>query len=219
MNPHILIIGLVWPEPTSSAAGTRMVQLIDFYLAQGYTVTFACAAAKSAHSFNLTAKGVHEVPILLNDSGFNQFIRTLSPSVVMYDRFMVEEQYGWRVAQECPNALRILDTEDLHFLRHARQQAAKKQVDFSTDLLYSDQAKREIASILRCDIALMISQQEIDLLVKTFHIDPELLHYLPFLEEPITPAQQKQWVKYEERQHFVFMGNYLHEPNWNCATI
>lgn len=217
MNPHILIIGLVWPEPTSSAAGTRMVQLIDFYLAQGYTVTFACAAAKSAHSFNLTAKGVHEVPILLNDSGFNQFIRTLSPSVVMYDRFMVEEQYGWRVAQECPNALRILDTEDLHFLRHARQQAAKKQVDFSTDLLYSDQAKREIASILRCDIALMISQQEIDLLVKTFHIDAELLHYLPFLEEPITLAQQKQWVKYEERQHFVFMGNYLHEPNWNCA--
>jgi hypothetical protein len=33
---------------------------------------------------------------------------------VLFDRFMMEEQFGWRVAENCPNALRILDTEDLH---------------------------------------------------------------------------------------------------------
>ncbi len=39
---------------------------------------------------------------------------------------MIEEQYGWRVAKECPNALKILDTEDLHFLRNADRKQLKK---------------------------------------------------------------------------------------------
>jgi hypothetical protein len=36
---------------------------------------------------------------------------------VLFDRFMIEEQFGWRVAENCPDALRVLDTEDLHCLR------------------------------------------------------------------------------------------------------
>jgi hypothetical protein len=48
----------------------------------------------------------------------------LNPSVVLFDRFMMEEQFGWRV--NCPNALRLLDTEDLHCLRVARQKAFKR---------------------------------------------------------------------------------------------
>ena len=117
----LLIIGLVWPEPTSSAAGTRMLQLIELFIERGYEVTFACAAAKSEFSFPLVEKGVEEVEIKLNDESFNVFVGDLTPDVVLFDRYMVEEQYGWRVTQECPNALKILDTEDLHFLRYARQ--------------------------------------------------------------------------------------------------
>ena len=45
---------------------------------------------------------------------------------MLFDRFMMEEQFGWRVAENCPNALRILDTEDLHFLRKTRHQQLKK---------------------------------------------------------------------------------------------
>ena len=39
---------------------------------------------------------------------------------------MTEEQFGWRVAENCPNALRIIDSEDLHFLREARSQCFKQ---------------------------------------------------------------------------------------------
>jgi hypothetical protein len=39
---------------------------------------------------------------------------------------MIEEQFGWRVAENCPNAVRILDTEDLHCLRLARQNIQRK---------------------------------------------------------------------------------------------
>ncbi|WP_222538643.1 glycosyltransferase family 4 protein [Pedobacter polysacchareus] len=210
-----LIIGLVWPEPCSSAAGTRMLQLIDFFIADGHQVIFACAAAKTAHSFDLEGKGVSELVIELNDDGFNGLIREIAPDIVLFDRFVMEEQYGWRVQQECPNALRILDTEDLHCLRHARQQAIKSGKHFQISDLFTDMAKREIAAILRCDLSLIISELEMKILKETFHIDPSLIYYLPFLEETLEEKDLKQWPSFEERAGFVFIGNYLHEPNWH----
>ncbi|WP_316748048.1 glycosyltransferase [Pedobacter gandavensis] len=211
----ILIIGLVWPEPCSSAAGTRMLQLIDFFMAQGDQVTFACAASKTEYSFDLNQKGVTEQVIELNSDDFNVFLQELAPDTVLFDRFVMEEQYGWRVQQECPDALRILDTEDLHCLRHARQQALKTGKDFQTTDLFTDMAKREIAAILRCDLSLIISEVEMKILTETFHLDPSLIYYLPFLEEIPQETDLKNWKSYEERAGFVFIGNYLHEPNWH----
>ena len=204
----VLFIGLVWPEPTSSAAGTRIIQLVNLFLANGDEVHFASAASKGEFSFDLENLGVIEHEIKLNDSTFNTWIAELNPNMVIFDRFMVEEQYGWRVQQECPNALLILDTEDLHFLRHSRQQALKHDSELN---LYNDVTKRELAAILRCDLSLIISQIEVDLL-KKFNINADILYYLPFLEEPITSTQH--WKTFEERKDFVFIGNYLHEPNW-----
>ncbi len=212
----MLIIGFVWPEPASSAAGTRMIQLVDLFLSDGYEITFASAASKSEFSYDFAGTSVTEKEIKLNDTSFNSFIRELNPSVVMFDRFMVEEQYGWRVQQECPQALRILDTEDLHCLRSARQHSDKKQTPLD---LFSDTAKREIASILRCDLSLIISEVEMNLLKEQFKIDPALLWYLPFLEPGITAKTAENWIPYEERTDFVFIGNFLHEPNWNTVQV
>ncbi|WP_316806364.1 glycosyltransferase family 4 protein [Pedobacter agri] len=213
---RLLIIGLVWPEPTSSAAGTRMIQLIDLFLRSGYEITFASAASKSDFSYDFSGIAVTEQEIKLNDGSFNSFLKELNPTMVMFDRFMVEEQYGWRVQQECPDALKILDTEDLHCLRNARQQSDKKQTEID---LFSDTAKREIASILRCDLSLIISEVEMKILEETFKIDSSLLYYLPFLENEITADNVKSWNLFEDRADFVFIGNFLHEPNWNTVQV
>ena len=85
--------------------------------------------------------------------------------------------------------------------------------------LYSDIAKREIASILRCDLSLIISEIEIDILQKQFRIDHTLLYYLPFLEEELSDQHIQNWTTFEDREGFVFIGNYLHEPNWHTLQI
>jgi glycosyltransferase involved in cell wall biosynthesis len=212
----LLIIGFVWPEPTSSAAGTRMIQLVDLFLSKGYHITFASAASKSDFSYNFSETGVTEQEIKLNNESFNTFLKELNPEIVLFDRFMVEEQYGWRVQQECPDALRILDTEDLHCLRSARQQSDKKKQALA---LFSDTAKREIASILRCDLSLIISEVEMDILKEQFKIDSSLIYYLPFLEEEINSNTIENWIPFENRADFVFIGNFLHEPNWNTVQF
>ncbi len=215
---RVLIIGFVWPEPNSSAAGSRMVQLLQLFQQNGFEVTFASAAMDSEHMVDLDALGVAKQPIVLNCSNFDAFIQEFNPSVVLFDRFMIEEQFGWRVAAYCPDALRILDTEDLHCLRLARQKAVKTHLVFSTDALLEEPvAKREIASILRCDLSLMVSEVEIELLQSAFKIDAALLYYLPLVFETVTAKGQLGLLTFEERQDFVFIGNFLHEPNWDAV--
>ncbi len=217
MQQQLLIIGFVWPEPNSSGAGTRMLQLIDLFLKQGWKITFASAASDSEFMFDVTSLGVEKVAIAINDSGFDDFVKALNPTIVLFDRFMVEEQFGWRIAEQCPNALRVLDTIDLHSLRIARQKATKEQADFKLDDLFSDTAKREIASILRCDISLLISEVEMELLQKHYKIDRSLLYYLPFLVDAIDQETIQSWTSFEHRKNFIFIGNFLHEPNWNAV--
>jgi glycosyltransferase involved in cell wall biosynthesis len=217
-NQTLLIIGFVWPEPNSSAAGGRMLQLIAQFQQQGYTITFASPAMDSDFMVDLTSLNVDKKSIALNCSSFDAFIKELNPTVVLFDRFMIEEQFGWRVAENCPYALRILDTEDLHCLRLARQKAFKAHHDFTiADTLKEEVAKREIASILRCDLSLMISEFEMELLTATFKIDEKLLYYLPFLLDPISETTFEKIPSFEERKDFIFIGNFLHEPNWNAV--
>ena len=217
MKQKLLIIGLVWPEPKSSAAGSRMLQLIAQFKNQGYAITFACAAKTSNNTFDLSRLEVNKQDILLNDSSFDQFISELQPDIVMFDRFMTEEQYGWRVAEQSPDALRILDTEDFHGLRKGRELALKEGVRLSVDHLQNDISKREIASIYRCDLSLIISEAEIEILTHQFKIDKRLLFYLPFLLEPVSKAKINQLPNYDDCQHFIAIGNFLHPPNYDAV--
>lgn len=216
----LLIIGFVWPEPNSSAAGGRMMQLISIFKENRFDITFASPALDSDFMADLSKFGVEKRSIELNNSSFDDFIIELNPDVVLFDRFMIEEQFGWRVSEHCPKAIRLLDTEDLHCLRTARQKAFKENRTFELhDLLSEEVAKREIASILRCDLSYIISEFEMDVLKDVFKIDSGLLQYLPFLVDEIKEGDFLKLPSFEERQHFIFIGNFLHEPNWNTVQF
>lgn len=217
MKKKLFVIGFVWPEPKSSAAGSRMLQLISQFQNQDYEVVFSSAAKTSPNTFDLKSINVQTIPILLNDSSFDELLKILNPDVVLFDRFMTEEQYGWRVAEQCPDALRILDTEDFHGLRKAREVALKQNEAVSMKHLQNDIAKREIASIYRCDLSLIISEAEIEILSTEFNIDKSLIYYLPFLVDPISDEEIKQLPSFETRQHFITIGNFLHAPNYDAV--
>ena len=207
----LLIIGQTFPEPTTTAAGGRMLQLIEMFTSHGYGITFASSASSSEKSFNLDSIGVTTQQIVINDSSFDDFVRQLNPTLVLFDRFITEEQFAWRVTQSCPKALKILDTEDLHFLRKARQQALKDATDVKDANLFTETAKREIASILRCDLSLIISEFEMKLLADTFAVSKEILYYLPFMVTKLPDSSN--FPEFEQRTNFMTIGNLLHGPN------
>jgi glycosyltransferase involved in cell wall biosynthesis len=230
-DTRVLIIGYVWPEPRSSAASGHVMQLIECFLQKGWQITFASAASDGEHKADLSAMGITEVSITLNDSSFDTFVSELQPDIVLFDQFLMEEQFGWRVEKHCPQALRLLEACDLQSLRHSRHQLLKNQLNESAagddtldvfngpdDALFahmadSDIAQREIASFYRCDLSLVVSDVEIDLLKRLFHMPADLLHWCPLMLQDIPHAAKG----FEERAHFLTIGNFRHAPNWDAV--
>lgn len=221
---QVLIIGYVWPEPNSSAAGSRMMQLITAMKEQDWNITFASPAQHSDHAVDLESLGIRRQSIELNNSSFDDFITDLAPSIVIFDRFMMEEQFAWRVEKFCPSAMRILNTEDLHSLREARQLAVKKGYEFNlsnpihiAQYLHSDLAIREVAAIFRSDLTLMISPVEVELLIEHFQVSKQQLMYLPFMLPALSETHTKALPSFDERAHFISIGNFRHAPNWDIV--
>ena len=217
----LLVIGYVWPEPTSSAAGSRMLQLTEIFQKQGYEITYSSPAAISEHMKDIESLGMKKVAIELNNNSFDTFVKNLNPDIVLFDRFMMEEQFSWRVDKECPNAMQLLETVDLHCLRDARHTAVKNNINpYDLDNLdfHTDVALREVASILRCDLSLIISEVEVEVLKNQYNVDESLLLYLPFMYETLDAKECKEkWPSYGERGHFVTIGNFRHAPNWDSV--
>ena len=209
----LVVIGYVWPEPDSSAAGSRMLQLIRLFQEEDYRIVFASPAETSPHAPDLTALGIEPVAVRLNCSSFDDWLTSVSPDVVMFDRFMMEEQFGWRVEQSCPEAIRVLDMEDMHSLRDARHRALKAGRDMQMTDLNHDLAYREVAAILRCDLTLVISEYEMQVLSEQLPVPEQCLCYVPFLiEQDPSPVRALS-----DRRHFVSIGNFRHAPNWDAV--
>jgi glycosyltransferase involved in cell wall biosynthesis len=212
---RLLVIGSVWPEPQSSAAGAHILQVLRPLIRQGWEVTYASTATESEHAADLPSLGISTLSANVNDSSFDDLIRSLQPDVVIFDRFFIEEQFGWRVEEHCPNALRILNAEDLHFLRNAREQAHRRGEALRMAHLQNEIARREVAAILRSDLSLIISSYEMKLLENTFNVDAEQLHYCPFMIDIPERSVMDDMPGFEDRCDFFSVGNFRHAPNWD----
>lgn len=229
----VLYLGYVWPEPNSSAAGSRTMAFLRLFRSQNWQVIFASVAALSPHRADLSALQIEEKQLALNCDSFDQFVRDYQPDLVVFDRFFTEEQFAWRVERQVPNALRVLDTCDLHSLREARHQLLKQALQAhpnererqlvlqpSSDraslvqqMAQSDLALREIAAIYRCDLSLMISRFETELLRDAF----ALPSYLLCENNLMLTARGGSPPEFQQRQGFVSIGNFRHAPNWDAV--
>lgn len=213
----ILYILAVWPEPEASAAGTRTADLLHFLRRGGHRVTVVSPCQKNPARDRLEAQGFPCEQCAPNDSRFNTLVQALQPEAVIFDRFNIEEQFSWRVREVCPEALRILDTVDLHFLRRGRQRAAALHDDVRTlppEEIYSPDALRELAAIYRSDLSLIISDVEQRLLEDTYRIPAPLIAHLPF-----SCTRAERVPSFHERRHCVTIGNFNHAPNLDSFEL
>ena len=72
------------------------------FLEKNYKITYACPAKFSEYAVNLEEMGIEQVQIEANKSEFDSWLKKLNPEIVMFDRFMMEEQFGWRIARIAP---------------------------------------------------------------------------------------------------------------------
>ena len=213
----VLWICFVWPEPRSSAAGVRTQQLIDLCKATWAEVRVCSPCQSNSHQAKLAASGISTARFEPNDASFDDYIKEFNPDIVFFDRFMIEEQFSWRVRQHCPDALRILDTIDLHSLRRARElEVGRDRIDDSASEigLSSQDAFRELAAIFRSDLTLITSDFELRLLTERYNVAVELLELCRLFYTAPTKG-----LEFDQRSNYVTIGNFNHPPNLDSVKL
>ncbi|MFK3772256.1 glycosyltransferase [Pseudomonas sp. NPDC089406] len=216
--PHLLAIGLSWPAPQACSAGRHLLHILEQFRRHGWRVTFACPGPPGEHKADLTALGIDEHIMASDDCAF------AAADAVLFDGYHSEERYGRQLRQQQPGALNLLLTCGLESLRDARQQLLRRRLvegldpnDFRAlfatpgpelyrQMAAAPLALRELAALWRCDLALVASDAELDLLVNGFGVPDYLLHHCPPVAEPLTMLRT-----YAERAHFITLGN-LSQP-------
>lgn len=232
---HVLFVGFVWPEPTSSAAGQNITSYMNGCLNMHWQVSFCSAAEKTERTHNLTNMGIQTFGVKLNCASFNRLLLDINPDVVIFDRYLSFEQFAWRVKESCPNAMLVLDAEDLHFLREARHNLLKQNVKtglqnefmqsddilnaHNLPLLYNDITLRELACVYQSDFTMVLSTVEKELLQNHFNVPSNQVCHVPFMLPADQTAIRPNNVAFAKTQDFVFIGNFRHAPNYHATKI
>jgi glycosyltransferase involved in cell wall biosynthesis len=214
-NRHALIFSTVWPEPDSSAAGVRQMHWIDLLLRDFEKVSLISPAKpKQEQDWGRVEipDRVEFLPMPLNDWSMVTMLKDLNPELVLFDRFILEEQYGAMVYEAIPQALVLMETQDLHFVRRAREQVRESGIPGTPGFYKTETAIRETASIERVDHSFVVSSFEERLLREEFGIGADQQEWVPFFYDP--PVHRELIGSgYSERTDFVWIGNFRHAPN------
>jgi hypothetical protein len=229
----VLFISPVWPERSSSAAGVRSCDLISSFQKRNYAVNYASPSTPNEHTSLIQETGVNTFECPPNNAtALAAVLQSTRPSIVIFDRFYAEEMFSFRVKDMIPEALRVLDMQDVHFLREGRQ-LLTKQLDSRNPATIKEILKhrpdatfpsvlRELASIYRSDLTLVCSPVELTMLREDFNIPHELLVLAPFFAPPSPHTAAP--VPWSDRKHLFMIGNFRHPPNfdsvrWTCREI
>jgi glycosyltransferase involved in cell wall biosynthesis len=205
----------VWPEPLSSAAGMRTRELIEILLNNGWECAAISCAGDSPHREALETMGVRTFTADPNVSDIASiaFERAGDAQLVLYDRFVMEEQFGWRARARWEKAFHVVDTQDLHSLRRARERllkagAAQGRILRPNTSEMGEDIWRELSSLYRSDGALLVSSFELELLVGDLGFPLRAAALVPFSAQLTEDAPG-----FTERKGFCFLGNFRHPPN------
>lgn len=208
---RILITPYVWPELTSSASALRTEGIFTACEKAGWKVSVLSSARPNEWMERLRKRGFEVASFDPNDSSVEAWLQKQNPDVAIFDRFVTEEQWAWRIQKLFPNTVRILDTSDLHFLRRNRMADFQRKNRDESDFL------REVASIYRSHHTWVVSDFEEKLLKEAHHIPDDLVSSLRFSYPSLTEEKKTAALSFEAREHFVMIGNFRHPPNHDAT--
>mmetsp|Transcript_15774 Transcript_15774/g.30500 ORF Transcript_15774/g.30500 Transcript_15774/m.30500 type:complete len:419 (-) Transcript_15774:104-1360(-) len=215
-----LFLSRVWPETDSSAAGVRSWEFLRLasQVWQEHVSFGTISKHKEKYARPLGRDlGVEVVNCAANRAAeFRIMLEEVQPTIVVFDTFVTEEVFSWQVQQAFPECMRIVDTQDMHSLRRAREVALSEARSMEEVMSARPDAsdptlQRELASLHRSDLNLFVSKDEMESCASTYGIPSSKLGLAPLLgfERDANVSNRK----YEATQDFYTIGNFKHAPN------
>lgn len=206
------------------------MRLCEAFMAWGFRVAVACATAPTkcnGHAAGLERRGitVHHLP-LNSASASSSVLQEVEPSVVVFDRFYMEEAHSFRVRALRPSVLRILDMQDSHAWRLSRQRAVERGADIEEAVRALPNAEdaslaREISAIQRSDLTFVCSPVEERWLRDVCAVAPHKLALAPLFAGAQAPPSDDRLdpARFADRGGFVSLGTFRHRPNMDACNF
>lgn len=209
---EVLIIDATTPQPDHDSGSLRLVNAMRVMRAEGHAVTFFAdnRAWVERYTAELQQLGIEVLwhpwladPVQWFAENGKRF------DLVMISRHYIASSYVGLVRLHAPQARLVFDTVDLHYLREQREAELTGREDLAQ---VADATRtRELALIRSCDITLVVSPVEQEL----------LRHEAPGARVEVLSNVHEVFGRrrgYAERRDLMFMGGYQHPPNIDAAT-
>ncbi len=202
-----LVCSYYLPQPDLDSASRRVYHLVDFLLDDGWQVTVSAVNPKhlDRHGNWLRQRGVAVCPY--DEATLEQLFVTAPVDLAILGFWHVAEPIMNNIRRLSPDTRIIVDSMDLHFVRHARRLFSSTPGPHRLDANYGYETFMELNVYGAADLVLTVSEKEADL-VNDLTADPDLARMVPDCEDyPAAPEG------FDQRRGMVFVGNFEHPPN------
>lgn len=206
-RPHILIIDALAPDPSRDSGSLRMINIMRLLRQLGWRVTFM-ADNRMASDMEITQLGRAGVQVLCKpwSPSLARWLTREKNSVqaVMLSRHYIAAPNLSLMRRIVPHAKILFDTVDLHFLRELR--TAHHTGNRTLVRQARSSRRRELALIRACDVTLVVSPVEQELLLR--EIPQAKVELVSNVHEVFGRRE-----KFGKRNDLVFVGGFGHPPN------
>ena len=215
---NVLVASYIAPRPDRDSGSRRLDDMLASLQEDGWSVTFVTTRVdpEQRYADALRRRGIGvfhldatELADLASAVGFDLAMLVFWPTAELFLPVLR------RVAPHMPV---IVDSVDLHLLRHARRIVQAPSTGGMLDAAYGDQVVGELNTYAAADLVLTVSRREAAL-IDDLLAEPGLARVVPDLE-PV-PARTTPMT---ERRGILFVGSFEHPPNrdavaWLCRDI
>jgi glycosyltransferase involved in cell wall biosynthesis len=200
------------PEPDRDSGSQRIIDHVDLLRDLGYEVTFVTTQPlrEDRHLHALRQRGVatyHGTPeqmdVLLTATHFDLALLAFWPTA---------ELFLPAIRELSPETRVIVDSVDLHFLRHARRIYGAAEGGGLLDDRFGDQVISELNVYAASDAVLTVSEKEA-LLIDDLVNESGLSRVVADNEQLQLSARG-----FDERRGMVFVGSFRHAPNVDAVA-
>ena len=204
MIRHALVVHTRMPAFDRDSGSQDIDNILRFLLDDGWSVTFVSQeeeeVAEERHAHRLRQMGVATYAGL---GWVDRLVHSASFDLAVIAFWEVAEKVVPTLRRQSPGTRIIVNSMDVHFLRHARG-AFGQHRELGDG--YGAETARELNAYNAADAVIAVSDKERDLLGE--FLGEERVHTLPLAE-----SIERSTVPLEDRHGMFFVGNFRHVPN------
>lgn len=202
---RILVCAPVPPEYDREGGAKRIFDIIRMLGELGASVTFVAQNALGAERYIQELQQLGVAVFVGFGAPLQRMVHSAHFDAALLAFWYVGERLTPMIRQQSPQTKILVDTIDVHFLRHARARfgvpAGRLDVPFGAEIV------REVNAYAAVDAVLTVSSKEATLVADMTAGRPKTFAVPDIEDIPLSSIPRSQ------RQGVVFIGNFRHPPN------